>query len=183
MWALQRLEVEVNHASYEASLYGPLCAMFTVVFPVHQQFLVKPQACIRKADNGNLRHRRPAFDSYGRRVAKSALIYPDFVVCRGHAQPSRDIAILVVEVKLKDENFEAAMNQLDRYLTSMTRNRPAPLANVPIFGMLVQGPSTTLVKTLPGVFETIDTVETSGPQLFSFLCQISAYSLYHWPNH
>lgn len=149
-WLQTRLsEVFRNPIHYEASHYGPINALLSTYFPPDRNFLVKPQARLRREDDPSVATRQST-DSYGQAVGThNDDRLPDFLVCLGSALLHADIPLLLFEVKLQHITEAECAEQLDGYSLWARQYLQQRVANVgqggrPLWALVMHGSECTM---------------------------------------
>jgi hypothetical protein len=116
-WLQRRLASTIEEdLRYEASFYGPINSLLTHVFPLQQQFMVKPQpklhpvAGMPPPQSDAESSEQVSIDSMNnvvqsRKAGRVLTDEPDFIVVKAGFEYGGDLALAVVEVKKKREKI------------------------------------------------------------------------------
>ena len=164
-WLVQRLRnITRFDPRFESSWYGPYNALLSHYFPYQQQFLIKPQAKFRAAqeadvsfssvqaepsveldgppDEDSLRVADLSINSMGflALTSSGSTFIPDFIVAKATQFATLDTPLLVVEIKLEESTDKSVwvtyQNQVDEYMGSIANQMSG---NTPLVGLLICG--------------------------------------------
>jgi hypothetical protein len=170
---------------YEASFYGPIKRLLTHVFPLRQQFMVKPQPKLHPVAGMPLPHSeaesgaRVSIDSMNnvtqsRQAGRVSPDEPDFIVIKAGFEYGGDLVLAVVEVKKRDGLTALDWDQTLRYMHNISHKKPAPDLKV----YLVTGATTYSLQLLMG--ENMEPISYKFATVTGLKSSLEGIAKCHW---
>ncbi|KAF9528907.1 hypothetical protein CPB83DRAFT_835395 [Crepidotus variabilis] len=183
----------LHEPQYENSLYGPWNTLLSAIFPHRRQFVIKPQALLRRVVEEDLSDQDISIGSYEGRHESRTLpghederLLPDFAPCKFQQVWADEDRSLIAERTYKllcilelKRNAAFAGHARSQIITYVRRSQYHPNRQEPIFGYLVLGKTIQKFGMLGPLVagpmgDAVDLNSREGRVYIDELCQLSA---------